>query len=61
MIEISPRLFKIFAISLPMGLNFGDLVPVSSWGSKNQQCCGLILYDQSNDTHACKAMRREVA
>jgi len=56
--EISPRLFKIFALSLPKGLDFGSLVPVSSWLSDDKIGCGLILYVETHAFYAFFAMRR---
>ncbi|MEW7986726.1 MAG: hypothetical protein AB2799_13110 [Candidatus Thiodiazotropha sp.] len=56
--EIAPRIFKIFALSLPKGLDFGDHIPVSSWMSDNQIACGLIQYDECTSTYSFFAMRR---
>ena len=56
--EIAPRLFNIFALSLPNGLDFGNLVPVSSWMSEDELGCGLITYDENSKTYALLAMRR---
>jgi len=58
MYEINPRLFKIFALSLENGLDFGDHVPVSSWMSECHQACGLILYCEKNSAHLFFTMRR---
>lgn len=56
--EIPSRLFKIFALSLPMGLDFGGHVPISSWMSNDYIACGLILYDEDVCTYSFFAMRR---
>jgi hypothetical protein len=56
--EISPRLFKVFALSLPKGLDFGGFIPCSSWVSDDWISCGLILCDELSLHYNILVMRR---
>ena len=56
--EISPRVFKLYALSLPKGLDFGPELPVSSWLSDNGVACGLVQFDEQSVKYSFFVMRR---
>ncbi len=58
MILIHSREFDFYAIALPRGLGFGEMLPVTAWKGEDDQSCGILQRHAETGIYGCTIMRR---
>jgi len=60
MIPINRRMFDMYSLSLPHGLNFGDSLPIMAFQSDDGTSCGAVLRHVRNRRFGFICLRRRV-